>query len=153
MNEDEIRALLDDRMTLALTLWAEARSEPVEGAIAVACVIRTRAAKSGQSVKDVCLARKQFSCWNPGQDANHVALMTLAERIVDSDHVERPTFDAAFLQCRWIADGILAGVVRDNVGRADHYLTRALFESPQAPSWSKAMPIVARVGAHVFLRS
>ena len=152
MTEPEIHAALTERDVLSLTLWGEARGEPVEGIVAVAQVIATRTNRRRQPIKAVCLAPKQFSCWNPGMDANHVALMALAESLVDTDHVERPTLDAAFLQCRWIADGILAGVVRDNTRASDHYLVTSLFESSKCPTWAKSMQVTTALGNHTFLR-
>src|SRR6185295_8222049 len=97
MTDAEVLAALDDRQTLALTMWAEARRippgvprdySPVEELIAVACVIRNRRARFARwrardaSYKAICLAPKQFSCWNPGSGANHEALLALARRIV-----------------------------------------------------------------------
>lgn len=152
MTENEIKAALTERDTLSLTLWAEARNQPLEGIVAVANVVVNRATRRQQSIKAVCLAPAQFSCWNPGHGANHVALMALAESLVDTDHVERPTLDAAFRQCRWIADGVLAGEVIDLTRGSDYYLTRALFDT-RPPAWAKTMTVVATLGDHVFLRS
>lgn len=60
-----------DVVTLARTLWGEARGEPIEGQVAVAWVIRNRADGArfaGQllgregAVAHVCLTLWQFSC-------------------------------------------------------------------------------------------
>jgi spore germination cell wall hydrolase CwlJ-like protein len=51
---------------LAKTIYAEARGESYEGKIAVASVIYNRAKGNVEKMDDVCLARKQFSCWNDG---------------------------------------------------------------------------------------
>jgi spore germination cell wall hydrolase CwlJ-like protein len=50
--------------TVALTILAEARGEGQAGMNAVACVIAQRALERGLSMRDVCLERLQFSCWN-----------------------------------------------------------------------------------------
>lgn len=52
---------------VAKTLWHEARGEGSDGLHAVASVIWNRSA-DGQSLRDVCLARRQFSCWNGKQN-------------------------------------------------------------------------------------
>jgi len=46
------------------TIALESASESMEGQVAVAGVILERARRSGKSLEAVCLARKQFSCWN-----------------------------------------------------------------------------------------
>ena len=51
-------------LIIALTLMAEARGETSEGRRAVASVIWHRAHERNQTWEDVCLAPKQFSCWN-----------------------------------------------------------------------------------------
>lgn len=51
------------------TLLMEARGEGIIGMQAVGEVIRNRSKHSGDSFKDECLKRKQFSCWNNKGDA------------------------------------------------------------------------------------
>ena len=50
--------------TVALTILAEARGEGEVGQSAVMAVIVQRSLERNLSMKDVCLERKQFSCWN-----------------------------------------------------------------------------------------
>jgi|14BtaG_2_1085337.scaffolds.fasta_scaffold00099_5 spore germination cell wall hydrolase CwlJ-like protein len=50
--------------TVALTILAEARGEGEIGQSAVMAVIVQRSLERNLSMKDVCLERKQFSCWN-----------------------------------------------------------------------------------------
>ena len=60
-------ASLPDRLVLALLIWAESRGEPVEGQIAVGCVVRNRLNESTEAAprwRDICLAPEQFSCFN-----------------------------------------------------------------------------------------
>lgn len=152
MTDLEIRALLSERDTLALTMLGEARGEELEGRVAVGCVIRARARdplRWPDDIKGVCLDRLQFSCWN-NTDANYRALMAAATVLID-DHAIRSTFvsDALWKETRWLAEGVMSGVVRDRV-RANHYLTRARWESPQRPSWVKDQTPTALVGRHAF---
>lgn len=51
------------------TLLLEARGEGLIGMQAVAEVIRNRSKERGLSYAEVCLQRKQFSCWNNKGDA------------------------------------------------------------------------------------
>ena len=53
---------------IAKTLYAEARSERVEGIVAVATVIHNRANGNYQKAIKECLKPKQFSCWNGKND-------------------------------------------------------------------------------------
>jgi spore germination cell wall hydrolase CwlJ-like protein len=68
----------------ARTIYGEARGESPQGRIAVAHVIRNRihARHRGRTVAAVCLANKQFSCWNIA-DPNRRLLLDLDDD--DSD--------------------------------------------------------------------
>jgi N-acetylmuramoyl-L-alanine amidase len=145
----ELLPTLTDAQVLGLTLWGEARSEPIEGRVAVACVIRNRLRRGrwGNSYRVVCLARDQFSCWNDGIDANHQALMVEALRVAGGVETLLPITR----ECLWVAQGIVSGDVQDNTERADHYLTRELYiRNP--PVWARTMKVAVRIGGHVFLR-
>lgn len=155
MTEEALKSALGDFDTFWLTLWAEARGEPVEGIIGVASVIRTRAkigARFGIGFKGVCLTPKQFSCWNPGTDRNHVRLMEMAGKIV-SDYALRSmlVYDEPARQIQYIAQGIMGGQLMDNCGFADHYLTTALFMKAP-PKWAKGQTPTVFLGSHAFLK-
>lgn len=154
MTEAELTAALSDRDTLLLTLLGEARGEEIEGRLAVGCVVRNRVKDERwpDTVKDVCLQKFQFSCWNK-TDPNRAKLLDHA-RMLLSDHAIRSTFTptALDLETRWLAEGLLSGVVRDRVGGANHYCTRSLWESPNCPVWAKGQRPNAFVGHHVFFK-
>jgi hypothetical protein len=64
----DLKAVLDrltDVQILALTLFGEARSEPIEGIVGVGCVIRNRVTAGldwwGEGYRGVCLAPYEFS--------------------------------------------------------------------------------------------
>lgn len=154
MTDREVLAALSERDTLVLTMLGEARGEEVEGRLAVGCVVRERARDPERwpdDIKGVCLQRWQFSCWND-TDPNYAKLIEIGRLLVD-DHAVRTTFvsDALYRETRWIADGILSNVVRERVGRANHYLTRALWET-KPPKWAQGQRPVAFVGRHVFMK-
>lgn len=54
----------DDSYIAAATLFEEARNQGIDGMKAVYHVILNRARHTGSSVSDICLSRKQFTCWN-----------------------------------------------------------------------------------------
>lgn len=149
MTEAVIREALTDTQTVAVTLWGEARSEPVDGRIAVGQVIRNRAVARKQTMKVVCLAAKQFSCWNTDDSINHAKVLAQAERLVTGGL----PLDAMLRECLFIAQGTLGGAFLDNTKGADHYLTTDLLSSEHAPSWVHAMRITVQLGNHTFLRS
>lgn len=135
-----------DRLTLALTLWGEARGEGVAGMAAVAAVIVNRMLASARLIErgrraawwggpdavSVCRAPWQFSCWNLG-DANRAKLDALAP-------------DAAvLLPARTIADAALDGRLGDPTFGADHYHTRAV-----RPAWARGRRPVIAIGRHQF---
>jgi N-acetylmuramoyl-L-alanine amidase len=144
MTEDEIRAALSDTQALAVTLYGEARSEPVEGRIAVGNVVRNRMAKRFATVKGICLAEHQFSCWNRDESANHNRVVQAAERLLMPD---QPLTDAALRECYFIAQGIVGGALQDNTKGSSHYHTATLMPRPK---WAVGQTPVAQIGAHLF---
>ncbi|HLX21682.1 MAG TPA: cell wall hydrolase [Gaiellaceae bacterium] len=130
---------------LALTIYGEARGEPVEGKIAVGNVIRNRLRTNrwGASYESVCLAHLQFSCWSPaGGASNYAALQRLAANIMAG----HPPIDPVLAELYWVAQGIQSGVCRDNVDNATfYYVTR----SPM-PAWAVGQSPVAVIESHSF---
>ncbi len=137
---------LPDRVVLALTIWGESRGEPVEGQIAVGCVVRNRlkrAINTAPRWRDVCLAQEQFSCFNDG-DPNAGPVARAAVNLMTSV----PTPELA--QALWISDGVMSGAAKDVTHGATHYLTTALLNA-HPPSWAKDQPVLVTIGAHAFL--
>lgn len=114
---------------VADTLFAECRGESVAGQRAVASVIWNRSQKSGKTPESVCLARRQFSCWNGGYHPQKPR--NEAERAILS------RFEA------WEAD-MKAGTFKPS-GIWSHY--HALTVNPV---WSSGMTGRTVIGRHVF---
>ena len=147
----DVVAALTDPQLLTLTLYGEARGEPIEGQIAVGCVIRNRVevGKWGASYAKVCLAPWQFSCWTPqGGKANYEATIRAAEQLARS--VTLPD-DPLLKQCAWVAQGIIGYWIQDTVKEATHYVTGAMFEA-RPPRWAVNQIPVAQIAGHVFFR-
>ena len=139
---------------LSVMMWGEARGEPLEGRVAVGCVARNRANNRGQSLATVILQPNQFSCFSPkGGGTNYVSVMDAATRLVARDNTIM--LDPVWHETAYLAAGIVARIIRDNTGGADHYMTRSLFYSPAQPRWAapELMVVTLEVGRHVFLRS
>jgi hypothetical protein len=138
---------MSDEDVLGATVWAEGRSLTLLGRVGIACVVRNRMAKRGQTARQVCLARLQFSCWwKAGGQANYDALVYLIEDLAN-------TTDPHWPECRWIAHGVLSGACRDVTQGADHYLTTRLLGSDARPAWVSAMVCTGHDEAHSFFRS
>lgn len=138
---------LPARAVLSLTVWGEARGEPVEGQVAVAWVIKNRAAKRKQTIQKVCLAPWQFSCWWE-DSANATMLAARAETMLSGHIMPEPRWLALLQRCHQV----LVGAIPDPTGGADHYLTTTLYRGEDAPTWAGAMPVVATIGRHTFLK-
>lgn len=148
MTDATIKAALSSLRVVALTLFGEARNEPVEGRIAVANVIRNRARSLSYQgdYREVCLRRKQFSCWMPeGGLRNYERLMSVAQAVIDG----KPT-PAVYAECEWIADGIMRGVVQDNVRGANHYFAPKGMPEGKEPIWARGKTPVCVIGGHQF---
>jgi hypothetical protein len=146
---------LTDTHVLACTLYGEARSEPTEGILAVACVIRNRVNADlgndhkpdwwGEGYRGVCLQPAQFSCWSPAGGAGNYAKL---EAIVAQLKVG-PVTDPRYVECAWIATGVIKDWVRDITGGADHYHTIAM--QPR-PTWAQTKVPIKSIGRHMFYR-
>jgi len=125
---------------VARTLWGEARGEGALGMEAVAGVIRNRWDRrwgGAQDAVEVCLARKQFSCWNAG-DPN----LARMERVMRSP-------DDSYLEACSIARELLAGTLRDRTDGATHYIASTL---RQRPGWLQDLRLCAVIGNHEFYK-
>lgn len=122
--------LTKEQQIIALTLLAEARGEGVEGMEAVAMVIKQRMANRKQTASQVCLAPKQFSCWN-GKTSDDLHQLW-----------QSPAAPNAIKLVRRF--GKLDPAV---IGYADHYCTVKI-----KPYWSKGKTPVAVIGNHKFFK-
>lgn len=156
MTPDEIRAAVDDTQALALTLFFEGASEPVEGRIAIGCVVRNRVAHPTRyrpTYREVCTQKSQFSCWwKFGGEANFERLMTTAEAVIRMD---APKFTQAefeiYRESMFVAEGIIGGFLRDRVrGAVNYYAPKAMVPPGRVPDWAKNRLPAAKIGNHLF---
>ncbi len=147
MTFDDVKAGLTDREAVILTVYGEARGEPVEGQLAVINVIINRAFLRKLTPKEVCFQRLQFSCWNKN-DKNFPILKELAEQTVVEDLPDK----RELLQIGYLFDGVMKNILEDNTNKADHYMTTSLFKSDKKPSWAKNPKFTKAIGAHTFMR-
>ncbi len=114
---------------VALTIWGEARGEPMEGKTAVASVIWNRARGDEDLLKAVCLAPKQFSCWNGRAGKALAGSMPMGPEWED---------------CKRLAVLMMNGIFRPAT-TATHFHT-----VDAHPAWAAAMTHRGRVGRHNF---
>jgi spore germination cell wall hydrolase CwlJ-like protein len=130
----------DDLLTLARTIYGEARGESAFGAReAVANVVMNRLRRGPPRYKDtiakVCQQDSQFSCWN-ANDPNRPIIRDIL-----------PGANKAFDECYAAAEKVMRGQFRDNTGDATHYYARSI----AAPSWTRAPAILTvDIGQHRF---
>lgn len=138
---------LSEQDVLTLTLIGEARGEPIEGQVAVGCIIRNRLHANPIKYKsyiDVCLERAQFSCWNMG-DVNRALLNDLALQMVAGQQV----IDPYFRQCALVAQGIINWAIIDNTHSAQNYLTTKLWNDKR-PNWAMQAKNINQIGNQTF---
>lgn len=111
---------------LALNIYHEARSEPIDGQIAVAMVTMNRANWNTTDVCEVVYESKQFS-WT--------------HRLTDSTPQE-PT---AWARAKRLAHRVIEGHHEDITDGATYFHTRAV-----RPTWRHSMKKTKTIGAHVF---
>jgi len=122
--------LNEEQQIVALTILAEARGEGVRGMEAVAMVIRQRMINRSQTVQQVCLAPKQFSCWN-GKDIHDLDHLWKSPAASDAVDIVR-RFDE---------------LDPAEIGHADHYCTVNI-----EPFWAIVQVPVVVIGNHTFYR-
>lgn len=150
LSSDVIAALTDPQI-LTLTLYGEARGEPIEGQIAVACLIRNRTetGRWGASYAKVCLHPWQFSCWRPeGGQQNYDRVIGLAKELATSTHLPE---DPQLRQCAWVAQGVIGHWIQDTTKDATHYYApRGMTPPERVPAWAINKQPVVTIGHHLF---
>ena len=121
-----------DAFIAAATICAEAGGEPYAGQVMVGETIANRAIRSGASIRDVCLAPRQFSCWN-NRGTMELRMQTMRKH-------------PAWNDCLMIAKGICQPAYTP-VSPATHYYAP---KRCKRPSWVKGMRLVAVFGNHRF---
>ena len=109
------------------TIAYEASSEPFEGQVAVASVIKTRMKERNQTSKEVVLAKSQFSCWKDGKPTQKRKLT--AKEL----YIARKAWDEA------------------KVGKANLYCTKAVADKTW---WTKSPKVhfIKTIGNHNFYK-
>ncbi|MFC3126810.1 cell wall hydrolase [Pseudoroseomonas globiformis] len=134
--------ILTSQEVLAMTLWAEAGTQPVRAIEALAATIMNRVALAesgaathwGRGVSAVCRAPFQFSCWN----RNHIRHLLM---------LSIPPGDPAMAICRRIAARAAAGMLADPTGGATH-----AHPVEELPSWAVTEAPVQEIGGLLFYR-
>jgi hypothetical protein len=147
----ELAAGLSERDVLALTLHHEAGGERLEGMAAVGCVIRNRAAWGawGPTMRDVCLARKQFSCWMRSGGVKNFERLQMHVKAIRELGITPPLMRRAYE----MADALLGDTLGDVTAGADHYYAPLAMDEPgDVPHWAKGRAPVAIIGKHRFYR-
>jgi spore germination cell wall hydrolase CwlJ-like protein len=125
---------------LAKTIYGEARGETLLGMESVASVVLNRLEISkrfkkywwGNTIEEICLKSKQFSCWNKN-DVN----FAIINRVDENNPI--------FCICKRISKRAAAGLLADNTNRATHYHTKKA-----RPSWTIGKIPCAEIGDHIF---
>jgi cell wall hydrolase len=148
MDLNEIKRKLANDEIVGLTIFGEARNEPIEGKIAVGNVIRNRLWSrddyGGRNYKEICLADKQFSCWfEYGGKENYDSLMRATSLVMRGQSYN----NAVLRECLFLGEGICNNFIRDNVNGATYFRTVNLMkESPVKLAWS------IEISNHVFYK-
>jgi spore germination cell wall hydrolase CwlJ-like protein len=122
-----------DMEILAKTIFGEARGEPEEGQIAVACCILNRFKSgrwyAGKTIAETCQKPWQFSCWNEN-DPNRDKLNALTEK-----------------EYKKYFPVIAKAKESDITNGATHYYAPAVVSCPK---WAEGKEPCAKIGGHLF---
>ena len=127
---------MDDREVLARTIAAEAGGESAQGQLAVAAVIANRARKQNKSMRDVSLARGQFSAWNSltGYAGGEGGLDMFNLKVSDDIY--------------GLTDQVMAGNYQDPTGGAANYYNPAVANPKWGANYGGNFP--TKIGNHIF---
>lgn len=145
MNQEHLELFksLRDYQLLAICILREAGLEPIEGKIAVGCVVRNRTKNNkvwdGTTYHEVILKPRQFSCFND-DDRNFPESVNLAQSIASSA-------EPWVKEAKWISLGVISEMIRDNTDGATHYHAYYV-----RPSWIKSMEFKKQIFNHLFYR-
>ena len=121
-------------MCMALTVFHEARGEPIIGQYAVAMVTLNRADNDKSRVCKEVFKPKQFSWTNSG-----------VEKTTQGWKVATPKDDHAWWLARRIAKQALSGKMPDFTSGATYYHAKSV-----QPKWAAKMVQTKRLGNHLF---
>ena len=125
---------------VAKTIFGEARGEPDEGKQAVANVIKNRVDSRilwwGTTFRSVCLAPRQFDCWD-ADDPNRAVIMSAT-----SD-------DPVYARCLEIAASAIDDSLADNTNGSTSYYALSM---RRPPPWADAMTQTVTIGSQVFFK-
>lgn len=128
---------------MAMTIWGESRGENLYSQFLTGWTIHNRWWEKGwygDTIKDVILKPKQFSCWNEG-DPNRVKML------LEMDKCEDGGCSKEMDQAMYIADGILTGRVINTSQGVNHYHANTV-----KPFWAKGREPLIVEGNHLFYK-
>jgi hypothetical protein len=143
--------VISDEVLASLTIWMEARGEPLDGQVAVGEIIRRRMQRqyfSNGTIADTVLRPGQFSCWLPGP------------HLVSAFTVETMDLTYRVARIAW-RDSATSELVPEAV----HYLNvgqTLRLRGGTLPIWARdandprepdPVRVVSRIGQHTFLRA
>ncbi len=129
---------LSELTVLAMTILGEAEGECDLGKLAVGWVVRNRSMdlRWPETAKEVCLQRKQFSCWNQG-----------SPRLKAMKAPTKWTTERAWEECFLAAVSAEYGMGIDPTNGANHYHTTSV-----EPYWANNDMVTLRLGDHIFYK-
>lgn len=137
---------MTDVEALTLTIWGEARGEPIQGKVGVAMVMRNRVLshyRGALTFVAVCTAHAQFSAWT-----DEAAQMQAEQELLTGDPTLARHPDPVLRLCLEIAKATIAGELADNTRNSNHYVTSNLYKNAR-PNWANGVPALT-LGNHVF---
>jgi len=138
---------LTDPQVVAVCLYGEARSEPIQGIVAVANVIGNRVKKPswwGKTYREVVLKPWQFSMWHPnGGAANYKRVLALVKQFAAKEAITDP----GARECIGVAHLLLGDYLRDLTKGSTHYHSALM--QPR-PKWAQNVVPTCQIASHVF---
>ena len=124
---------------LILTVFLEARNQPIAGQKDVAKLILNRAKSKNWPLSNIVFAKKQFSCYNDG------LLKAFTKVAPEMQYIAQVTENVNAAIDEWLAG--------DNLKGATHYFNPDEVAGGWPATWDRSkMTVLFKVGNHIFLK-
>jgi len=136
--------LTSDFEVLVATIDGEGEGEPLIGKQAIAASIMNRVALAKAhphfgdgTIRGACLTHEQYDCWMPGPDHDRIMALDLANP------------SPALQDCITVANGMIAGTLKDPTRGATYYFNP---EEIEPPTWVAGGIFCGQFGSHRFYK-
>jgi len=131
--------MIAESIMCALTLWFEARGEPLAGKMAVASTYVNRAAIHRTTIRKQLLRPAQYSCWNSFSGKHRIL------KEYNSGKIHGPAWE----ECKKVSNMIYDKTL-PKTSFTHYYNPKKVKKDSEAWEWIKGLKNKKQIGNHIF---